>query len=163
MNNVKQTVVRDFEADRKICDAATGGSWDVRLWGADWTVTETGIPLAKAISYEDARFIAEARTGWPAALDEIDRLRGVLERFDARTHPMLSRTDMARIAGEALDGDTTRSTYFELRKLRAEIQRYRQALESIAEYPPFSETNNGDRFYEQIRKIAKGALGNGED
>jgi hypothetical protein len=35
---------------------------------------------------EDKRFIAAARTGWPAALDEIERLRAEIaiwqERFD---------------------------------------------------------------------------------
>lgn len=39
-----------------------------------------------------------------------------------------------------------------------EVQRYRTALEDIETYPPFEETNNGDRFYEQMRSAARKAL-----
>ncbi len=51
-------IKRDFVADRAICNAATAGPWV-----ADGFERE-----------EDALFIAEARTGWPAALAEIERL-----------------------------------------------------------------------------------------
>lgn len=37
-------------------------------------------------------------------------------------------------------------------------QKLREALEDITTYPPFEETNNGDRFYEQIREMAKELL-----
>lgn len=67
---------RDFNADRALIDAATAGPWVV----APVPLTKTVVTpvLGNAIrtrTEEDARFIAEARTGWPAALDEIERLR----------------------------------------------------------------------------------------
>lgn len=43
----------------------------------------------------------------------------------------------------------------EIDSLRNENAALRKALEDIATYPPFEETNNGNRFYEQMRKIAK--------
>jgi hypothetical protein len=77
---------RDFKADRAICDAATPGPW------VDTSTSEEVGPI-RSISEEDhaysiicqdlegddreadRTFIAAAREGWPAALDEIDRLR----------------------------------------------------------------------------------------
>ena len=73
---------------RRICEAATPGPWttDENSWGpwdddsdcpAAWMVPEAltvegceGDYLGRA----DAEFIAHARTGYPAALDELDRL-----------------------------------------------------------------------------------------
>lgn len=97
MSNVEQAVstqvqVRDFEADRATVDAATAGPWE---WvpgkreyqdnGSIQSVTEGDVcdfgnyaryyPTAGNEPYEtDITFITEARTGWPAALDEIARL-----------------------------------------------------------------------------------------
>lgn len=46
----------------------------------------------------------------------------------------------------------------ELAETQAREQKLREAMEDIATYPPFEETNNGDRFYEQMRENAKTVL-----
>jgi len=98
---------RNFTADRRICEAVG----DAVVWRVDggsvmYFDYENGewYPLFYGeIDKTDAAFIAEARTGWPAALDEIERLRDVLERMDDRIGPMMPRSVMAHMAREALD------------------------------------------------------------
>jgi hypothetical protein len=74
---------RDFAADRALIDPATAGPWAVRssyYGGMRYNVYDartTRFDL-RLHNEPDARFIAEARTGWPAALDEIRRLRSGL-------------------------------------------------------------------------------------
>lgn len=95
---------RDFAADRAICDAATSGPWNIRIsyyGGMRYDVRSARFDL-RLHNEPDARFIAEARNGWPAALDEIERLthlsdllRGQLAETTAR----LSE-DVARMADE---------------------------------------------------------------
>ncbi|WP_028559828.1 hypothetical protein [Paenibacillus pinihumi] len=79
--------VRNFAADRAICEAATEGPWTAD--GSyveipdDFYVGERG-PLAYGGvegGDENATFIAEARTGWPAALDRIAELEAVVHRI----------------------------------------------------------------------------------
>ncbi|WNF07427.1 hypothetical protein [Brevibacillus borstelensis] len=105
---------RDLHADLAICNAATAGPWG---WGVDngesLLQNSRGVPVVfisePGITDADARFIAEARTGWPHAIEraltaeelcahqgrsilalaernrelkvEVERLRGVLEYF----------------------------------------------------------------------------------
>lgn len=76
-------IIRDFNADRTICDAASSGPWFVDENLAN-QVRQPNVSKRRRITtppdfdgIADARFIAEARTGWPAALDEIERLREV--------------------------------------------------------------------------------------
>lgn len=52
------TLQRDWETDRRICDAAT--------------------PPAFRTDLKDMIFINQAREGWPAALEEIKRLQRLL-------------------------------------------------------------------------------------
>jgi hypothetical protein len=77
------------EAARKRCEAATksDGSWGVFLWskglaGRD-NIIKTNDSNVLGVAFveraEDLDFIVHARTDLPAALDEIDRLRGVLQ------------------------------------------------------------------------------------
>jgi hypothetical protein len=68
-----ETTPRNFEADQRICDAATAGPWFTE-WEGVCDRNNDAI-IIEATSREDSRFIAEARTGWPAALAEIARLR----------------------------------------------------------------------------------------
>lgn len=85
---------RDLHADLAICNAATPGPWaldydyedrrhcveavNVPSWGG-------GVIVADCAEEADARFIAEARAGWPHAIGramaaeaEVDRLSGNL-------------------------------------------------------------------------------------
>jgi hypothetical protein len=78
---------RDFAKDREICEAATPGPWmnDNLSNSLIWGPKGPGFGLIAKANYgilwrDNARFIAEARTGWPAALDEIERLRAALEQ-----------------------------------------------------------------------------------
>ncbi|MCR8938737.1 hypothetical protein O0555_15495 [Brevibacillus laterosporus] len=65
---------RNLREDLEICYAATEGPWNADRveWSGNenlqyWVMThEDGV--ACAVSYEDARFIAEARDGWPHAI-----------------------------------------------------------------------------------------------
>ncbi|RJE90699.1 hypothetical protein D3P07_00915 [Paenibacillus sp. 1011MAR3C5] len=141
---------RDWAADLATCDATTAGPWtyeqsgeyDEGLFcgGDGYAVMSFGSypdeydqSCGEAPNEADASFIAEARTGWPAALADIEWLRGVLARFDDSTNPMLPRSEMARIAKEALDATGGYAIEdAEIRRLRVENRRYRQALETIA-------------------------------
>ena len=134
---------RDFEADRKICDAATGGEW--RVYGGKFGETNVYAPpyekaneVVSDISWDrpaDATFIAEARTGWPAALDEIERNRRHISQLETVS------TQLER----------------ELSITSTENQRYRQALESIrSEVENLSNTHR--MSHEIIEKLTKEAL-----
>jgi len=85
----------DITADRAIIDAATAGLWAYRM-GEIVQLSDggNGYPLDyypdcetvlgndrdgdMSISDADCEFIAAARQGWPAALDECERLRVLL-------------------------------------------------------------------------------------
>ena len=78
--------MRDFEQDRRICEAATKGPWKAIERGnsvtsfAVVTVAYLGEPQKNICSLispktSNAEFISEAREGWPAALDEIQNLK----------------------------------------------------------------------------------------
>ncbi|MGG1445062.1 hypothetical protein ABE354_24020 [Brevibacillus laterosporus] len=84
---------RNLHEDLEICYAATEGPWNADRveWPGNenlrhWVMThEDG--LACAVSYEDARFIAEARDRWPHAIEralsaeaEVERLRTIIDR-----------------------------------------------------------------------------------
>ncbi|MBG9774270.1 hypothetical protein [Brevibacillus laterosporus] len=65
---------RNLREDLEICNAATEGPWGASHdeWPVNanlrhWVSTHWD-GLACAVSYEDARFIAEARDGWPHAI-----------------------------------------------------------------------------------------------
>lgn len=71
---------RNWEADLKTCEAASQGPWwemyggEPELVGAGKKlIAETKTPVRDGRN-ADARFIAEAREGWPAALAERQRL-----------------------------------------------------------------------------------------
>ncbi|WP_279041746.1 hypothetical protein [Brevibacillus borstelensis] len=92
---------RDLQADLKICEAATPGPWrmndsdmyeDNIVWGPKGpgygavARVENDYPRKPRIN--DARFVAEAREGWPETIRyamslerEIDRLRNELDIF----------------------------------------------------------------------------------
>jgi hypothetical protein len=80
------TPARDLEVDLAICEAATPGPWmdhkEHDLWRE---VRANHSMIADCLTDSDARFIAEARTGWPYAIRraleaeaEVDRLRNEL-------------------------------------------------------------------------------------
>ncbi|WP_171681320.1 hypothetical protein [Paenibacillus planticolens] len=95
-----------------LCEAATAGPW-FKTDGIHALYVSTNAcmdVIAECEVARDATFIAEARTGWPhairramAAEAEVERLRAVLEQMDDRKNPMMPRSQMARIAKEALD------------------------------------------------------------
>ena len=69
--------------ERAICDAATEAPW---LQRQPFVLFKPNQPtpdvwLATFDSPHDATFAAHARTALPEALDEIERLRGVIERY----------------------------------------------------------------------------------
>ena len=85
--------MRDFEQDRKICEAAYFGPWEVRygeeyqgdeqppVWNGEIhvyakdTALWIGMLGSEGSGIENAEFVAAAREGWPAALDEIESLK----------------------------------------------------------------------------------------
>lgn len=98
---IAKNVVRDLEADLAICEAATPGKW--KLWGMDVMAPKVaGVEEVFAVddaavvakTYDphrglrtfNARFIAEARVGWPYAIRrameaeaKVDRLQNELQ------------------------------------------------------------------------------------
>ena len=122
---------RDFAEDRRICDAATEGPWWRKRGNVYASNDEMvmrlppmprgygGVDASEYLNIRDgnANFTAEARTGWPAALDEIqtqaveiERLRSYVQKLDGYIHVNTSI----------------------ITELSAENQHYKQALESIA-------------------------------
>lgn len=89
--------MRDFEQDRKICEAATKGPWEVRygeeyrgeddppVWNGEVHVyvegTDSWVGTLGYNGYgeENVKFVAAARKGWPAALAEIESLKRQLQ------------------------------------------------------------------------------------
>ena len=67
--------MRDFEQDRRICEAATKGPWDAYYGCCNGGPHYNIIAAGRELRREDATFIAAAREGWPAALDEIQNLK----------------------------------------------------------------------------------------
>jgi len=134
-NDTKQ--VRDWAADRAVCDAATGREWaNHDDNGSEGNVvyeydrlTELTCDIIASCEYlADARFIAEARTGWPAALDFIQTQADEIERLQAeirRLRDVLqfvyqhARNDVARWDGGQCVGTVT----FNDRKLARDIVR----------------------------------------
>ena len=92
----------EIAADRAVIDAATGGYWQV-LVGASWAgevvvATSDGHPIAVVSTapadpgaIADATAIAAARTGWPRALDEVERLQEYVRKARAA---FLTATDI---------------------------------------------------------------------
>lgn len=64
---------------RAIIAAATDGPWET-TGAAGQTVLSRGMVIADSQPH-NARLIAAARTGWPAALDEIERSQARLEAW----------------------------------------------------------------------------------
>ena len=102
--------MRDFEQDRKICDAATKGNYIVSKY-EDNTLT---VEIITCVGDDpnngewlnptehDAKFIYSARDGWPAALREIDRLRSMLSAVVAASSE--KNMQLALAAEEAASG-----------------------------------------------------------
>jgi hypothetical protein len=66
-----------FEADRKLIEAATPGPWVSNELGVMLPATDDHeCEILGSFDFQvDNDFAASARTRWPAALDEIERLR----------------------------------------------------------------------------------------
>jgi hypothetical protein len=109
---------RDLTADLAICDAATESDYWVGLHSSEGVSVNSGICLiAKVRDRPTARFIAEARTGWPDAIKraleaerEVARLRRVLTfiaeyQRDQYESPLYAYDNCKIIAKEALAHD----------------------------------------------------------
>ncbi|ANY67676.1 hypothetical protein BBD42_15290 [Paenibacillus sp. BIHB 4019] len=129
---------RDWADDKRTCEVATAGPWEARSWATDgadkYFVTQAvsgGKEVATAwkglrymgapmITDEEAAanacFIASARTGWPAALAEIDRLHDEVGSWYAKT------------IAEAVRADTAEQR---VRDLEAEVERLRKGFRRI--------------------------------
>ncbi len=99
---------------RALCDAASPAPWSDKpepwpvrnQWFEDrpghrvesrGTAFAFGVAVAVAVTPDDAAFIAAARDGWPAALDEVERLRTVMDavHFDALIAAFRQRAEAA--------------------------------------------------------------------
>lgn len=89
----------EIREDRRVIEAAAGGPWETKTIRMGDRVTVDALVIApNAASFRDqvadcydntaasdseceanAAFIARARTRWPAALDEVDRLRQMVD------------------------------------------------------------------------------------
>ena len=78
---------RDFSKDRRTCEAATPGPYQITPCKCDQPAcNQVFISITHSdgrLDPEDAAFYSEAREGWPDALDEIDRLRKLIREFQA--------------------------------------------------------------------------------
>ncbi len=82
-----------LDADQAICDKATDGPWtaniepgDVTIWADVDFVGNVGKPVQRVdvafdLDERNGKFIAAARTQWPAAIAEVRRLREALSFY----------------------------------------------------------------------------------
>lgn len=94
----ERTEQRDPAKDREIIAAATPGPWRHQNCLVVGRGTFSGQVIAdcgyyKPIDEANAIYIAESRESWPAALDEIDRLKAVIRDKDESGDRMLSAKD----------------------------------------------------------------------
>lgn len=89
------TAPRDWAKDRETCAKATPGPWlHMNIEGAAYEGKVIAVPpdqdhgiceIAQMPEADDRQddfnFIAEARLGWPAALDEIEQLQLLIDGF----------------------------------------------------------------------------------
>ncbi len=106
-----------FKEIKARCEAATKGPWKLgeefgaKLIGTDDTIiVEISTPQILGCSVKpcNSKFIAHARQDLPDCLDEIERLRGELRRFEfifsnKRSKPFRLLHDIARKALEGTD------------------------------------------------------------
>jgi hypothetical protein len=166
----------NIKAAREVVAGASPGPWEAAVWietdGNEWRATgpghedessdhgsEPGCPDEQA-AQADARFIAAARTGWPEALDEVERLEAELDELrtadlrgmvsDLRgEHAYLQKTSEEEAGDLATERDTLRSLASDLMRerdgLRGELGK---AHAIIAEFLPHPngprETTPGD-------------------
>ena len=89
--------MRDFESDRKLCDAATKGPWKAvgigyRLKGFPQVELNTPEQHYFNVNFErDAEFIAAARDGWPDAIDRIAELENELLQKTQQVDELLQK------------------------------------------------------------------------
>lgn len=99
--------------DRAVIEAATPGPWwnesgVVHAKGPQWTPENHSCVHPLNGEWEDAEFAAAARTGWPAALDEIERLQKRLDNAcDSCACEIANERDQLL---EALKGERNEST-----------------------------------------------------
>jgi len=146
MTNIerKQTgIVRDFVADRAIIEAATAGNWFVMH---DTDICVENPPgsceidsVAWSMGRHDSKFIAAARDGWPAALDEIEHLEriiSVLSNGPSKTALMFRNVGLeqksefndALIKAQAAENERLRTR---LNEALGEIERMRAELANL--------------------------------
>ncbi len=145
--------MRDFEQDRRICEAATKGPWHAYygfknkhvLGGPDYIPVASG----KDLKDEDATFIAAAREGWPAALDRIVELENrlkmqddALERAGSAARFAISQEDAEKLRGIVFadNGDKIEK---ELEQEANEIESLKRQLQAAA------ETSEGCPFWKR--------------
>lgn len=99
----------DVDAARAVCDAASK-DWQLVKETVD-TITQRSVPRTEEQSKADSAFIFTARTGWPEALDEIERLRKGLKKIasgmskDMMGTTSLDREDLLEIARKTIEGN----------------------------------------------------------
>lgn len=95
----------EIAADRAVIDAATGGEWSTYGYEvrADFPDGD-GCRVAGYVEEFDAAFIAAARTGWPRALDEVERLQEYVSRARAA---FLTATDIYIARAESAEAQVT--------------------------------------------------------
>lgn len=101
---------RDLHADLAICNAATAGPlYVVDVPSGIYATEIDGDVFAECERLEDARFITEARTGWPHAIEramaaeaEVERLRRIAEyaQYEAAGFAELRSIDIAESEGQ---------------------------------------------------------------
>lgn len=111
---VKPAESRDLDADLAICEAATPGLWEVEREpregvngkiGYFYYINTVSDPREHfgPLGGRNARFISEARQGWPYAIhlvksqqDEIDRLRAERDALEDKVDRLIEELRMER-------------------------------------------------------------------
>jgi len=126
---------RDFAKDRAICDSVKSEKWvaDGFLVYAIYSENE-GIGI-QTWDEKRAEFIAAAREGWPAALDEIERLQ---KRHDRLVDAELRYVQEIEKLRAELDSHESwkamnEMTSRELQSARQSIERMRKVLDWVKE------------------------------
>lgn len=156
--------MRDLKADLEICNAATPGPW-VEIGDGDFVVQNQWLEdgdfrqgicklLHKPQKQCDAQFIAQAREGWPEAIERAIAAEAEVERLktDIDAYKLAAAESRSHLKSKA--DSYTEWVEKELTKAEAELARYKRALELACEDDSLIAWGS-DHFLEQAEKEGK--------
>jgi hypothetical protein len=132
--------MRDLEKDKEICDRATPGPWyqEANYWDEKNTVLGRGVfqydSYAKLLAdmidrEEDAEFIADARKGWPHAIERAINAEAEVERLQSENALLRKVVDLVSTMQESESGYSARLAEIEMLKALDDYEAWKDGQE----------------------------------